>query len=59
MIHSFLSSLRLSNLMLTLALAENITRMRVASPIRDILLRRQLSLNHFSLNLAMMESKTF
>ena len=45
--------------MLTLELTENITRMNAASPIVEILLRRQLLQNHLILNLAMTKSKKF
>lgn len=44
---------------LTLELAQNTTRMNVTSRMVDILLRRQLLQNHFILNLTMMKSKRF
>ena len=43
--------------MLALELVRNTTRMNVASPMVDILLRRHLLQNHLILNLAMMKSK--
>ena len=45
--------------MLTLGLARNITEMNVASPMVDILLRRQLFQKHLFLNLAMTKIKRF
>ena len=44
---------------LTLELAQNTTRMNVTSRMVYILLRRQLLQNHFILNLTMMKSKRF
>ena len=56
---SFLSQLRLNKFMLTLELTGSTTRMNVASPMVNILLRRQLLQNLLILNLAMMKSKRF
>ena len=59
MIQSFLSYSRLTKFMLTLELAGNTTRMKVDSPIVDILLRRQLLQSQLIINLAIMKSKRF
>ena len=45
--------------MLTVELAKNSTIMNVASPMVDILLRRQLLQRHLILSLAKMNSKRF
>ena len=56
---SFLSQSRFNKFMLTLELTGSTTRMNVAYPTVDILLRRQLLQNLLILNLAMMKSKKF